>query len=198
MTEQEYQNELAALRKSVKVKEDHIAYLEGLTEMHTKVILMADEERKEAEKIIQVHESIHGIGKLMAQDLSSHDQPHLEQKEISATFNLSSLVKEGIDLDVVIKEMLEAFHFERSILFLKLGKKFVSKIFIGLNLEETRKPYFELSMHVLKEVLKDKKPILIEQKNIEADSGDVLLSLACIPLLQKDKLIGMLYIDKIH
>jgi len=198
MTEQEFQKEIEALRKTVRDKDDYISYLEGLSEMHTKVIMLAEEERREAEKIIHAHESIHGIGKLMPADMGSHEQAHLRQKEMSATFNLATLVKNGIDLDQVIHEMLEAFHFERGILFLKLGRKFVSKMFTHITLEETRKPYFELSLHVIKEVMKDHKTILIEQKTIQADTGDVIISIVCIPLLQKEKLIGMLYLDKIH
>ncbi len=196
MTEQDYIEKIKALEKSLEDKNNYINDLENISEMHSKVIIMAEEERKEAENVIHAHENIHGVEKLYASNEDQMTHQHHQTGSFSIPINFIS--ENGLIIDSIINELVKSYNLERAILFTKTGNKYVSEIFLNIDIEETHQEYFNIAMDSIKNVSKNKKSIIINNHQIKYKEKNAGISLTCIPVLRKGSLRGILYMDKIQ
>lgn len=189
----EYLARIKTLEEALKEKTDTIRYLENLSEVHSNIILLANEERIEAEKMIHAHENIHGIGKLMLEaDLSSPPSGTIEMKQ-----PVSSLVENGLVLDQLVSSLASNFSLNRFILFLKDKNKLISRYYFNINVEETRKKYFEEALTLIRDSINKRASIILKNHTIELETGTKSAAMACIPLVFKSSLLGVIYGDSL-
>ncbi len=197
MNEQEYLEKIQGLEKKVQEQADQIAYLEGLSEIHNNVIMLANQERLEAEKIIHAHESIHGMSRISESTDVSGESHEYHQKEFTYSATLNSILEQGINTEKLLEAITASFDLHRGILFVKEQDKFLSKVFSHMHFDESKKPYFSFSLQVIRQLIQIKKSLHVKKQQVTTDIGEQILSVVCIPLLYHQELMGILYMDKL-
>ena len=121
--------------------------------------------------------------------------------EISQTLN--SILSLGALLNKVMDLAVETLHAERGFIILGKGSNDELKIAAARNIEKQNvKDLSVISGSVVRSVLKDRKPLLTHDAKVDTrftGSESVrlhnIVSIMCVPLALKDRLIGAIYVD---
>lgn len=120
---------------------------------------------------------------------------------ISQTFS-SSLELDQV-LHLVLDEVIRAFHAERGFLMLRdQNGSMVFKVARGLENTTIDDPSFHISRSIINRVERERKAILtsdaLEDVRFSSQQSVITLglrSILCVPILHKEDLIGLIYID---
>ena len=188
---------ISALEKMVEEKDRQIRYLENLSEAHHNVVLMAQEERVEAEKMIQAHENIHGISRLLSEVNTEEALKSIQGGRLEFSQPISSIIENGIILDVIVLAFRNAFKSERSMVFLKENNRFTSHFYENIKPDEMNKPYFQYNISLIHNTILKKASLIVKDRETEIDGVKKHISIASIPMIFKNALIGVYYGDTI-
>jgi len=135
------------------------------------------------------------------------DMRHLERERIQTFYKLAELLNSIWDTDELLSKALELvielLNAERGaiILYSETDKSFELKVSQGIE-TETSEDAIAISRRVLKDVIESDSPLIVENaiENPQfASSKSVImyniLSILCVPLRTKNRLIGTVYLD---
>lgn len=189
---------IAELEKKIRDHEAQIKYLEALVETQTNVIVLANQERMESDKIIEAHERIHGMSHKLESSLNDHKKIDVSSlKDLNIKISVKELMDQGVQLSSVFSEIQKSLLMKRVIMFIKEHEKFVTRIFVGIEMGDMKKSNFEFSFVLIKEALKAKKSVSIKDKKMITDSGSKLYSMIAIPVMYGNDMIGLVYMDNL-
>ncbi len=128
-------------------------------------------------------------------------------EHLQTLYHITRTINSSLDLDVVLEEVIdrviEVTHAERGFLLLRNDDGTMEfRVARGLNQEDLKNPEFQVSQTILREVERTRKPLLTSNaqydERFKAGMSIVamkLLSILCVPIMVKDKLIGLVYVD---
>lgn len=120
---------------------------------------------------------------------------------ISQTFSSSLELDEVLNL--VLDEVIQAFHAERGFLMLRdQNEALVFKVARGMDSTTIDDPSFHISRSIIKRVEREKDAILtsdaMEDSRFNTQKSIVTLrlrSILCVPIMHKGDMIGLIYVD---
>ncbi|MBI4975881.1 MAG: hypothetical protein HZC28_00270 [Spirochaetes bacterium] len=196
MSDASLQTKIQELEKALKDKEQYISYLESLSEAHANVITLAQEERLEAEKVIQAHENIHGAGVIYDGESGDTDLREMGEQKITVNQSMHSILESGILLEDMVHGLMGLMKAKRGIVFLKTAeKKLAAKSLIDFPHEDMKKPYFEFPANVIRTAVKLKKTVVIKNKKLTIDGKEAQMSIIALPIIAENDILGILYTD---
>jgi diguanylate cyclase (GGDEF)-like protein len=197
----------------LKEKEDYIDYLEKLTVAQSNVLFLSDVERRNADKTIKAYEELQRLAEHELKDKDTIIQAHenlmrlssLELLHKNSIFHnileinqyISTIIEEEVILQKTIENLMKAMSFDRGILLLRENGKISPKLHFNISSDETKNHAFDFSLKVINRVIQEKKRLLIKNEPIQNGGPPKLISILCLPLLAKDRLLGAIYIDSI-
>jgi diguanylate cyclase (GGDEF)-like protein len=200
-------------KRVLKEKEDYIDYLEKLTVAQSNVLFLSDVERKNADRTIKAYEELQRLAEheLKEKDtiIKAHENlMHLSSLELlhkNSIFHnileinqyISTIIEEEVLLKKTIENLMKAMGFDRGILLLRENGKMFPKLYLNITAEETKKPAFDMSQRAINRALAEKKTVLVRNEPLQNGGPPQLISILCLPLLAKDRLLGAIYIDAV-
>ena len=197
MSSGELLQRIQILEETIREKDATIQYLENLNEAHNNIILLANEERIEAERTLHAHENIHGIGKLFAELDSEETLKSISSGILEVKQPVASILEDGFLLDHFCEAFDRAFEIERSIVFIREKRRLQSVFMNNITPEDTRQSYFEFSLRMIRQTFITKSCCIVRDKIVPLNGGEIRLSLVCVPILLKSSLVGIIYGDRI-
>ncbi len=135
------------------------------------------------------------------------------KKTIDAILNISlsmhTMMKPGQILERIIDSVLEIMQAERGFIILKtdatvegISEKFEVKVARNIEKNILNQEEFKFSQGVINSVFTAKKPLVIDDAQADPKFAQQisvmdfrLLSILCVPMIYKDKLLGIIYLD---
>jgi diguanylate cyclase (GGDEF)-like protein len=210
---EDQEQEPADFRRLLKEKEDYIDYLEKLTVAQSNVLFLSDVERKNADKTIKAYEELQRLSENELKEKDTIIQAHenlvnlssLELLHKNSIFHnileinqyISTIIEEEVVLKKTIENLMKALGFDRGILLLRENGKILPKIHFNISVEETKGHAFDLSLRTINRVIKEKKSVLVKNEPLRNGGAPKLISILCLPLLAKDRLLGAIYTDSV-
>ena len=94
-----------------------------------------------------------------------------------------------------MKFLIDSVKAQRGVLFLKRNSRLSPKIFLHMSQHELKTPYFEESLSEIDRSAKTQKSSLVVNRKTVIDGKETLISSLCVPLVHKDRLLGVVYAD---
>ncbi|GAB4439245.1 MAG: hypothetical protein Kow00120_07080 [Anaerolineae bacterium] len=138
--------------------------------------------------------------------MADQTQP-TKAEHLETLYQITRTINSSLDLDVVLEEVIdrviEVTHAERGFLLLRNDDGVMEfRVARGLNQEDLKEPEFQVSQTILREVATSQTPLLTSNaqydERFRAGHSIVamkLLSILCVPIMVKDRLIGLVYVD---
>ncbi|MBN1525953.1 MAG: EAL domain-containing protein [Spirochaetales bacterium] len=199
------------LKKILDQKEGYIEYLENLTLAHSSVQNLSEEERKNADLTIHAYQELQTVSELELKEKNALIEAHQNLMQLSSTelmhkntifqniLEINQYISTIIEEEVVLKKTLEnligALRFRRGILFLRHGSKLVPRILIRLVKEDIADASFSHSMKAIRQAVKERKRVFWRNTVFTKDRKEEFFSLLCLPLVSKNRLLGLIYTD---
>lgn len=129
------------------------------------------------------------------------------EDRLGLLYRLTRTFNSTLDLDEVLNrvmdEVIKAVHAERGFLMLLDNEgKLSFRVARGMNQQDIEDPQFQVSRSILDQVVKDQKPILTSDAQLderfsmrESILMKGLRAILCVPLMVKDKITGVIYTD---
>ncbi|MBN2353146.1 MAG: sensor domain-containing phosphodiesterase [Spirochaetales bacterium] len=198
-------------KRVLKEKDDYIDYLEKLTVAQSNVLFLSDIERKNADKTIKAYEELQRLAEHELKEKDTVIKAHenlmnlssFELSQKNSVFHnileinqfISTIIEEEVILKKTIENLMKALGFGRGILFLRENGKVFPKLYFNITSEDTKKPIFERSQRAINRALAEKKTVVLKNESIRNGGPPELISILCLPLLAKEKLLGVIYAD---
>ncbi len=146
-------------------------------------------EKMETEKFLKAQEA---VSQLSFEELLRKE--NIIRRILEVNKNLSFILNTDILLQKILKYLMESVRAERGVIFLRKSSKLIPTIFLNLTQEELKKEYFEFSYNKIYETARTKESNLIINHIIDKKTN-LKISFMSIPLIYKDKLLGIIYVD---
>ncbi|MGC8764505.1 MAG: GAF domain-containing sensor histidine kinase [Brevinematia bacterium] len=169
-------------------------------------------EKMDADKTIQAYENIEELSMtekleteklLKAQEavsqLSYEELLHKEnviRRILEINKNLSFILNTDILLHKILKYLIDSVRAERGVIFLRKSNRLIPTIFLNFTQDELKKDYFEFSYNSIYETARTKESNLVINHPLNGET-EKKISFMSIPLMHKDKLLGIVYVDMI-
>ncbi len=163
--------------------------VETILKAHENLEELSSLERKEAEKFLEAQEA---VNKLSYEELLHKE--NVLRKILEINKNLSFILNTDVLLSKILKYLLESVRANRGIVFLRKANKLIPSILLNISKEEIKKDYFKTSYEKIYDTSRTRQSTLVLNVSLE---GKEKLSFMCIPLLYKEKLLGIIYLDMI-
>lgn len=140
-------------------------------------------------------------------NLTKSSQSRLNEKiELQSVINVSQQLSSILELDMLLENILdislELTRAEQGYIFLYDEKNLLKLYFARYSDKRTGQLEFKGTYRIIKQVEKSRKPAIIDdavsQEDLKEQKSVILNnihSVACLPLIAKDKLIGVVYLD---
>lgn len=135
----------------------------------------------------------------------SEHQPPVDPAHLETLYEITRTLNSSLDLnevlDYVMDQVVAVTRAERGFLMLLDDESGILRFQVarGMNRQDLETPEFEVSTTIIREVLKLEKAILTLNAEYEMESESIvskgLHSILCVPILVRDKLIGLVYLD---
>ncbi len=163
--------------------------VETILKAHENLEELSSLERKEAEKFLEAQEA---VNKLSYEELLHKE--NVLRKILEINKNLSFILNTDVLLSKILKYLLESVRANRGIVFLRKANKLIPSILLNISKEEIKKDYIKTSYEKIYDTSRTRQSTLVLNVSLE---GKEKLSFMCIPLLYKEKLLGIIYLDMI-
>ncbi len=174
---------------SLEEKKDFEATIEAYENVYDLML----SEKKEANNVIKAYETIQGLAEkeMMIKDMAI-------EKILEINQSINSILEKDKLLHKILHHLINVLNFNRGIIFLFERNAFVSKILINFNETEVAKDYFNYSQAIIKQSIKEKKTIFINNHPIKINGNDTNISLVSSPLIYRNNILGVTYADIIE
>jgi diguanylate cyclase (GGDEF)-like protein len=199
------------LSRLLKEKEDYIDYLEKLTVAQSNVLFLADVERKNADQTIKAYEELHRLSENELKEKDTLIQAHenlmnlssLELLHKNSMFHnileinqyISTIIEEEMIIRKTIENMIKALGFERGLLLMRENGKMAPRLYFNIEHEDIVHAKFDMPLRVINQVIKEKKRVFLRHEPVQNGGPPSLISILCLPLLVKERLVGVIYTD---
>jgi sigma-B regulation protein RsbU (phosphoserine phosphatase) len=139
----------------------------------------------------------------MAEDKLPVDPAHLE-----TLYEITRYLNSSLDLDVVLNyvmdRVVQVTHAERGFMMIVEEESDLLRFQVarGIDQQDLDSPEFEVSTTIINEVAVSQKPLLTSNAQHDSNLPDAqsfirkgLRSILCVPILARDRLIGLVYVD---
>jgi sigma-B regulation protein RsbU (phosphoserine phosphatase) len=135
-------------------------------------------------------------------------QPVSNLEHLATLYEITRQLNSSLDLDVVLEyvmdRVIEVTGAERGFLMLREGKtnELVFRVARGMDRTDLNSPEFQVSTSILRKVQRTGQPLLTD--NAQSDDrftrGESIMvlglrSILCVPIMVKERLIGLVYVD---
>ncbi len=140
--------------------------------------------------------------------MSSHPIPSAEHPEFLATlYEITRELNSSLDLDTVLENVMdrviEVTGAERGFLMLKNERgELEFRVARGIDRSDLDSPEFQVSTSIIRQVEQTHQPLLTDNAQRDdrlAGGASIMLlglrSILCVPILVKERLIGLVYVD---
>lgn len=211
MSREDIEKSLKELRQQIIDKEKYIDYLEKVIVVQINTLLLSDRERREADQTIHAYQMLQKFTEEEIKDRDSVIKAHenlmalssreLIQKDevlksiLETNQYICTIIEENAILKKTLSNLIKSFNFKRGMLLLKKDNGLVEEILDNININETKKDYFQFSKKQIKVVEEKKKAVIIKNREITIDDEKSVISIVCLPLIYQQDFLGIIYID---
>jgi len=134
--------------------------------------------------------------------------PVSDPGHLATLYHITRELNSSLDLDVVLENIMdrviEVTGAERGFLMLHDDEsgELVFKVARGMARNDLQSPEFQVSTTIIREVVQTRQPLLTDNAQYDErfTRGDSIMilglrSILCVPILVKDRLIGLVYVD---
>ncbi len=184
---------------------------------HENLELLTTYEKIQADQIIKAHENLEEYSiqekiemdrmlkaqeitnKLSMEELVERDKALSHILEVNK--NISMFLEENILLKNILYSLAGIVHAQRGILFLREKNLLIPRLLLNMSRDELKKDYFLDSFKIIKDTIQKRKSCLVVNQKIELQDDNTItnqpvnISIISSPLIYKDNILGILYID---
>jgi len=147
-----------------------------------------------------------------AEDEIMSDRPSIppvsDPQHLATLYQITRELNSSLDLDTVLENVMdrviEVTNAERGFLMLCDNNRgeMEFKVARGLDRQDLRSPEFQVSTTIVRKVMQTRQPLLTDNAQYDErfTRGDSIMilglrSILCVPILVKERLIGLVYVD---